>query len=193
MENKYIYSTEHAGLEKERYSDPCIMVIFGASGDLTKRKLMPALFNLYRNGFLAEGSKILGTARAFNDHENFRRHMKESIEEFGSKDERNDPDWEDFSKLLYFYNTDVTDPASYSILKKEIEEHEKEGFSCGNRLFYFAMPPELYDDIVINLAKCGLNKPANSDSWTRIVVEKPFGRDLDSAQKLDSLIAKYFK
>lgn len=192
MENKYIYSTENAGLEKERYSDPCIMVIFGASGDLTKRKLMPALFNLYRNGFLAEGSKILGSARAFNDHENFRQHMKESIEEFGSKDEKNDPDWEDFSKLLYFHNTDVTDPASYGILKKEIEEHEKEGFSCGNRLFYFAMPPELYDDIVINLAKCGLNKPANRDSWTRIIVEKPFGRDLESAQELDSLIAKYF-
>jgi glucose-6-phosphate 1-dehydrogenase len=192
MENKYIYTTESHGLDKESYCEPCIIVIFGASGDLTKRKLMPALFNLYRNGFLADGSKILGSARAFNDHESFRQHMKESIDEFGSNNEKNDPDWEDFSKLLYFLNTDVTDPASYKILRKEIEEHEKEGYSCGNRLFYFAMPPELYDDIVTNLAACGLNKPANSDSWTRIVVEKPFGEDLKSAQDLDSLIAKYF-
>lgn len=192
MDNKNTEVLESLGLESERYCEPCIIVVFGASGDLTRRKLMPALFNLFRHGFLVEGSLILGSSRSIDNDERFRDEMRKAIEEFGTQDEKNDPDWNDFAKMLYYVNANVKDAESYSKLKQQIEEHEKSGNSCGNRLFYLAMPPEFFEDIAVNLSKVGLNKPANSDSWTRIIIEKPFGKDLESALKLDSVILKYF-
>lgn len=192
MENVHIFDPDHAGLEKERYCDPCIIVIFGASGDLTKRKLMPALFNLFKNGFMAEGSKIMGLSRSFTDHYDFRNAMHTAINEFGSVDQKNDPDWEDFSGFLHYLKADFNNPESYNSLSKEIELLESKGESCGNRLFYLATPPDYYETIAEGLGKIHLNHPLNEDSWTRMVVEKPFGRDLESAQKLNKKISRYF-
>ncbi|RPI19155.1 MAG: glucose-6-phosphate dehydrogenase [Ignavibacteriae bacterium] len=192
MEKNYIHSTETLGLESERHCDPCIVVIFGATGDLTRRKLMPALYNLYRNGFLAEGSIILGSSRTEYNDEQFREEMRKAIDEFGTDDEKNDPGWDDFAKVLFYISTDVRDSSAYGQLKQKIEEHERSGQSCGNRLFYFAMPPEFFDDIAINLSKVKLNNPANEDSWTRVIIEKPFGEDLESANHLNSLFLKLF-
>lgn len=193
MDKKIIDTSDTLGLESERHCEPCIIVIFGATGDLTRRKLMPALFNLYSEGFLAEGSMILGSSRSIDNDEQFRGEMRKAIEEFGTNDDKNDPYWSDFEKILYYINIDVRDSDAFNILREKIFEHEKSGNTCGNRLFYFAMPPQFFDDIAVNLSKAGLNKPANEDSWSRIIIEKPFGTDLESARHLNSVILKHFK
>ena len=192
MENIHLFDPTHIGLEKERYCDPCIIVIFGASGDLTKRKLMPALFNLHRNGLMDEGSKIIGFSRSFTDHFVFRSAMKKAINDFGEDDQQNETDWKDFSEILHYINADFNDPRAFEKLKTEIETLESKGETCGNRLFYFATPPDLYETLNLNLGKAGLNRPLNEDSWTRIIVEKPFGHDLESARKLNAKLAKFF-
>jgi glucose-6-phosphate 1-dehydrogenase len=191
-ENTRLFDPTHAGLEQEKYCDPCIIVIFGASGDLTKRKLMPALFELYRNGNMAEGSKIIGFSRSFTDHFHFRQEMKKAIDEFGTEEQKNDIDWKDFSNSLHYIRADFNDSNSFLLLKKEIEKLESKGETCGNRLFYFATPPQFYITIIENLGKEHFNHPVNEDSWTRLIVEKPFGHDLDSAQKLNKKISRFF-
>ena len=191
-ESVHLFDPSHSGLEKEKYCDPCIFVIFGASGDLTKRKLMPALFELYRNGNMAEGSKIIGFSRSFKDHFHFRQEMKKAINEYGTKEQKDDVDWKEFSDTLHYISADFNDPGSYEKLKKEIAELESGGETCGNRLFYFATPPQFYATIVENLGKEHFNHPANEDSWTRIIIEKPFGHDLESAQKLNKKISRHF-
>jgi glucose-6-phosphate 1-dehydrogenase len=192
MENIHIFDPTHAGIEYEKYCDPCVMVIFGASGDLTRRKLIPSLFNLYRKGFMAEGSKIIGFSRSFADHFAFRSAMKKALQEFGTKDQQNDPDWKDFSEILHYISADFNNIDEFKKLETEIGTIESKGETCGNRLFYFATPPQFYETLINNLGKTGLNKPLNEDSWTRIVVEKPFGHDLDSAQKLNKKISRFF-
>jgi glucose-6-phosphate 1-dehydrogenase len=192
-ETNYKFNPAHEGLETERFCDPSIIIIFGASGNLTRRKLMPAMFNLYTKGFIPAGSKIVGLSRSYKDHFHFRGEMKKAIQEFGSEEQKSNLDWEEFSKLLYYISADFGNEHSYENLKKEIEELESKGETCGNRLFYLATPPEFFNTIIENLGKQGLNRPLNEDCWTRIIVEKPFGHDLDSAQKLDKKIGKVFK
>lgn len=193
IEINHNYNPSHQGLETERYSDPSIIVIFGASGNLARRKLMPALFKLYTNGFIPEGSKIIGLSRAYKDHHNFRDEMKKAISEFGSEDQKGNLDWDEFSKMLYYISADFENDTSYGNLKDEIIELESSGETCGNRLFYLATPPQFFNVIIDNLGKHGLNHPINDGCWTRIIVEKPFGHNLESAQKLDKKIGKVFR
>lgn len=192
MENIHLFDPSHTGLEKEKYCDPCIIVIFGASGDLTKRKLMPALFNLQKNGQMDEGSKIIGFSRSFTDHFAFRTEMKKAIKQFGTEDQQDETDWKDFAEILHYISADFNNLDAFEKLKKEIQSLEAMGDTCGNRLFYFATPPDSYETLNQNLGKAGLNRPLNEDAWTRIIVEKPFGHDLDSARKLNNRLARYF-
>ncbi len=193
IEINHNFNPAHTGLETERLCDPSILVIFGASGNLTKRKLMPALFNLYTKGYIPEGSKIVGLSRSYTDHFNFRNEMKKAIQEFGADDQKGNLDWEEFSKLLHYISADFGDDNSYENLNNEILKLESSGETCGNRLFYLATPPQFFNVIIDNLGKHGLNHPLNEGCWTRIVVEKPFGHNLESAQKLDKKIGKVFK
>jgi glucose-6-phosphate 1-dehydrogenase len=193
MEENHDFNPAHAGLETERFCDPSILIIFGASGNLTRSKLMPALFNLYTRGYIPEGSKIVGLSRSYKDHYHFRGEMKKAVQEFGSEDQKSNLDWDEFSKLLYYISADFGDEKSYQKLKDEIVKLEASGETCGNRLFYLATPPGFFNIIIDNLGNQGLNHPLNEGCWTRIIVEKPFGHDLESAQKLDKKIGKVFK
>ncbi len=182
------YQQLYEGLETERTSEPSLIIIFGASGNLTKRKLMPALYNLFCNGFIPEGSKIVGVSRSFADDNNFRDTMKEAIYTSGIKNEKNN-----FYEILYHIKSEFQGENSYNHLKNEIERLEKSGKTCGNRIYYLATPPEYFSTIIENLGKIGMNRPKSGTCWTRIIIEKPFGRDLESAKQLNIQIGQTFK
>lgn len=188
MEFNLKYNPEHPGLETEKACDPAVIVIFGASGNLTKSKLMPALYNLGKQGFLDGGTKILGLSRSYNNDQDFRDSMKASIKESGSVE-----NYDVFLESLFSLKADFNNELSYDKLKTSLAKIEQDGSTCGNRLFYLATPPEYFDIIIDNLAKQELNRPSDEGCWTRIVVEKPFGHDLSSAQKLNKKINRVFR
>lgn len=188
MENIHKFNPQHKGLESERKCDASTLIIFGASGNLTRKKLMPALYNLYIDGYIKNDSKIIGVSRTYNDENEFRDAMKKAITE----SEKESKCWDEFSGMLYHVKADTNDDSSYESLKNEIIKVEKKG-GCGNRLFYLATPPESFDKIIDNLGKHELNLPKAEGCWTRIIIEKPFGRDLESARILDKKIGRVFR
>ncbi len=172
--------------------EPCIMVIFGASGDLTKRMLMPALFKLYAEKLIPKNFTVVGFSRKEMDHYVFRDAMKEAVSDFGKAESLPEGTWEEFKKNIYFIPADFDDLNSFYNLKKELECFDKEKNINGNRLLYMAVPPDALQNIITNIGKSGLNKCDNENSWTRIIIEKPFGHDLESAVALNKEISEYF-
>src|SRR5688572_15108488 len=170
--------------------EPVTLIIFGASGDLTRRKLMPALFALYAARTLPEPFAILGVARTEMSDDVFRRRMRDAVTEFGRVQPPSELVWERFARALHYVPGDPTDPALYPQLKASLAELEESRVSGENRLFYLATPPSLYDDIVEHLGASGLNRTPGG--WTRIVIEKPFGQDAVSARALNQQLAKFF-
>jgi glucose-6-phosphate 1-dehydrogenase len=173
---------------------PSTIVIFGASGDLAQRKLIPALFNLYRKGRLPAGTRILGFARQSYTVEEYRTRMQASVEEYGPthSDEpaTNGSDlsgWEDFARQIWYLSGDANDAGDFRRLESALRELEPHG---GNRLYYLAVAPSLYGTIVKGLGAQGM--AGESGGWRRIVVEKPFGRDLATARELNQEILSVF-
>ena len=164
--------------------DRFTLVIFGATGDLTKRKLLPALWSLYQGRTLPEPFSILAVARGEMTSETFRGRMREAVAAFARIQPPSEAVWERFASCLSYCAGDPKDPALYPRLGKALEGHP-------NRLFYCATPPSLYATIVTNLGGSGLAR--GRDGFTRIIIEKPFGRDLESAQELNGLIAGVFR
>jgi glucose-6-phosphate 1-dehydrogenase len=160
------------------------LVIFGATGDLTKRKLVPALWSLYQGRTLPEPFSIMAVARAELSEEAFRQRMRTAVTDFARIQPPSESVWEAFAACLTYCAGDPKDPALYPRLAKVLEGHP-------NRLFYCATPPSLYPKIVTNLGESGLAR--TREGWTRIIIEKPFGRDLESAQELNGLIAGVFR
>ncbi|MEO6693969.1 MAG: glucose-6-phosphate dehydrogenase [Ignavibacteria bacterium] len=177
----------------EKIPDPCIMVIFGASGDLTKRMLIPSLFKSYQENLLPKNFTIVGFARKDLNDESFRLSLKESNKDFGMTKTHDEKVWEDFSKNLYYVKADYENIDSYKHLKSELDRIDTEKKTGGNRLLYMAIPPDTILPIIEYLGKSGLSKPVKETSWTRIILEKPFGHDLESALKLNKTVGKYFK
>ncbi len=175
----------------QKRPDPCIIVIVGASGDLTARKIVPSLFSLFVNGELPEPCVILGCGRTnLNDHE-FRGRMKEACL---NSNGMNASDWERFSEFLYYRSIAYQEVGSYENLAGAIRKLDEKYGTGGNRIFYFAIPPSLYESGVEMLGKAGLSMEGEDGyGWSRIVVEKPFGRDLTSAMNLDRTLHKYFQ
>jgi glucose-6-phosphate 1-dehydrogenase len=172
----------------ERIPDPGILVIFGASGDLTKRKLFPALFHLRQNKLLPANFSIVGVARRPLGDE-FAADMKEGIVEFGGADAA-DPVLEEFVSQISYFALNFDDPASYTGLKAELDRIDKEKNIGGRRLFYLATAPEFFAGIIENLGAQGLAQP--EQGLTAIVIEKPFGHDLDSARDLNHRVNAVF-
>lgn len=168
--------------------DNCVIVIFGASGDLTKRKLIPAIFQLFKHNNLPEKFAVLGTASSELSDIEFRSTMSEAIQ----KTDRN-ADWKvinEFTEKLNYFRMDFKDSSAYNVLNVKI--HSLSG-ACGtncNYIFYLATIPSLFGEISVNLGKAGLNK--NEGGYSRIVVEKPFGYDLESAIKLNNTMHEVF-
>jgi len=174
----------------QKAGDPCAIVLFGASGDLTAKKLMPALYGLYSNNYLPSSFYIIGCARTDLEDDSFRDKVRISLKNSGIKDSES---IDAFLKCLYYLKISYEDPASYEILSDRMEVLDKEKEIKGNRLFYLAVPPGLYTNISDMLGVSGLSREDGSKgNWTRIIVEKPFGRDLESAMHLDNCLKKSF-
>jgi glucose-6-phosphate 1-dehydrogenase len=162
---------------------PCALVLFGASGDLVKRKLVPALYNLVREKLLPDEFVIVGFARRDTSSGDFREQMKRNLKEYAT-DEFNDADWEWLEKRLHFVAGSFDDAEAYLALDAKLKELEAAYHTGGNVLFYLAASPEYFGPIVEKLAAAGMTKAPNGQ-WRRVVVEKPFGRDLASARELN--------
>src|SRR5579863_7683979 len=168
-------------------NDPCAIVMFGASGDLARRKLLPALYDLALHSCLAPRFQLLGFARTELNDDAFRK----TASEFLSKMEQGAESGgkrQGFLDHLHYFQGDYDNPESYKKLEQELESLDKQGQLGGNRLFYLATPPEVYAHVIEQLGRAGLAKPKNADAWTRIIIEKPFGRDLESARDLNAKV-----
>src|SRR5713226_4341360 len=162
---------------------PCVMVIFGASGDLTKRKLLPALYNLAQEGLLSQQFAIVGFAFDPLTTDSFRALLSEEIKQFESRplDEKL---WKWFLERIYYVQGDFQDAAAYQRLKDQIAQAEQKHGTQGNLFHYLAVAPKFFSSIVRKLGEIGLTKEENG-KWTRVIVEKPFGHDLASAIQLN--------
>jgi glucose-6-phosphate 1-dehydrogenase len=180
-----------AGLRLPRTPDACALVVFGATGDLTARKLMPALYNLARERLLPTGFSVVGFARRDWTDEQFRAAMKEAVTKF-SREPLQDEIWESFARALHYVTGDFADMAGYERLGDRLLKEDSAHGASGNRLFYLATPPTAYAEIAHHLGEANLSHSPNG-GWTRLVVEKPFGRDLESAKKLDQSLGLVFR
>ena len=181
-----------SGTQEEKMPEPCIMVIFGASGDLTKRMLIPSLYELFLDDLLPENFTVVGYSRKEMDTASFQEMLKEGIKEFGTEGSFNEEKWEKFKKNIYYIISDYAEINSFRNLKEELVKIDAEKNIGGNRLLYMAVPPDALLGIIENTGKSGLNKNISEDSWTRIILEKPFGHDLESAVKLNKKVNRYF-
>ncbi|HEY3915204.1 MAG TPA: glucose-6-phosphate dehydrogenase [Verrucomicrobiae bacterium] len=169
--------------EPPRIADPCVMVIFGASGDLTKRKLVPSILNLASAKLLPEAFAIIGFANNDFTTESFRAQLSQDIKEFSSCEVTPEL-WDWFIKRIYYIRGDFKDPKSYAELKQEIAKAEKTHNIPGNHFYYLAVAPQFFGEVVRQLGTAGLAQESNG-RWARVVIEKPFGRDLESAKALN--------
>jgi glucose-6-phosphate 1-dehydrogenase len=204
------------GLQMRRVPDPCTLVIFGATGDLAHRKLFPALFNQMVERRLPAGFAMVGMARRPLPDDQFRQQVKESVEKFS----RNKPSqwpriWENFARSLFYLSSNFDNFEGYKTLASRLEEIDEQFGTLGNRIYYLATPPEYYPVIVRYLGAAGLvnarqpvasntpddstrqasyllNRPTTDIGWRRVVVEKPFGHDLASAQQLNRQLSEVF-
>jgi glucose-6-phosphate 1-dehydrogenase len=181
------------GLEAERAPAPCVLVIFGASGDLARRKLLPALYNLAVSRLLPPGMSIVGYAtRELTDAE-FRENMHDAVGAFSRRKPIDEVVWEDFASRLHYMSGRFEDETRFERLRETLEQLDWTNGSSGNRLYYLAIPPSSFNAVGANLAKAGLVVDADDASrFTRIIVEKPFGRDLASGDALNADLHRVF-
>lgn len=172
--------------------DPCVVVIFGASGDLTHRKLMPALFSLACEGLLPEHFAVIGVARTEMDHDGFRQKVKEGIQNFSRLKPDECASWPGFAANIYYHRANYDEPAGYEALSKLLGEIDAQRNVACNCLFYLSTPPQLYPIIVEQLGKAGLAQQIGQN-WRRIIIEKPFGHDLASAIELNQQVHDVFR
>jgi glucose-6-phosphate 1-dehydrogenase len=180
-------------MSKTTSEDACTLVIFGASGDLARRKLVPALWSMFQGRVLPEPFAVIGVARSPMTNEQFRARMREAITEFARVQPPTQKVWDRFAQALYYHAGDPASPELYGGLADHLRQVEQERGTGPNRLFYCATPPSLYPPLVRRLGEAGLNRPPEgSDGWVRIIIEKPFGRDLASARALNQVVASVF-
>src|SRR5213595_1012304 len=178
------------GLSTRAVPQPCAIVIFGATGDLTHRKLIPALYNLAADGELPPAVTVVGFARRPKSDDEFRKELAETTKQFSRQDVREDI-WKTFSQSLFYHQSEFEDESGYQSIAKRLDKIDEERGTRGNRLFYFAAAPEQFEPILKNLKAAGHNK-AKEGSWARVIIEKPFGRDLASAQELNRVVSDAF-
>lgn len=177
--------------ELRKVPDPCVVVIFGASGDLTLRKLMPSLFSLTCEGLLPEQFSIIGVARSDMDDEGFRAKARKGIDSYSRLKPEQCNQWDSFAKNVYYHRVQYDDPQAYKSLSKLLAKIDKELGGACNCLFYLSTPPFLYPIIVEQLGKANLAQQSDN-SWRRIIIEKPFGNDLGSATDLNHKVHEVF-
>jgi glucose-6-phosphate 1-dehydrogenase len=172
-------------------ADPCVIVIFGASGDLTKRKLIPALYNLAKEKLLSREFALVGFARPELDADVFREKCSEEIRQFATSSI--DPDtWHWFARRMYYVSGDAENEAGFQKLSRVLQEVDQEHGTRGNYLFYLATVPALFSQCVRQIGQVGLTSET-SGRWRRVIVEKPFGRDYASARSLNTDILEFLR
>lgn len=170
-------------------STPTIFVIFGGTGDLNARKITPALYNLYLDGWMPAQFSIIGTGRTPLTDEQFRNNMLDDINQFSRSGKANKDQWAKFEANIFYQASDVKDAETYKEFGQKIKQHNTEWKTEANVIYYLAVSPNLFPVIASNLAKAKLAEDKNR---TRIVIEKPFGHDLESAKELNQLLAGIF-
>jgi glucose-6-phosphate 1-dehydrogenase len=173
-------------------AEPCTVVLFGASGDLAKRKVIPAMYDLAIHNGLGPRYAILGFARTAMSEDAFRATLADAAESISEVGPIEPKQWDEFASNLYYCPGDYGDAAAYAKLAKRLDELDSSKNIGGNRLFYLSTPPEVYPDIVEHLGRAGLARPSSPNSWVRIIIEKPFGRDLASAKALNQIVLNVF-
>ncbi len=177
------------GLPPVRVTAPFTAVVFGATGDLTARKLVPALFRLWKGGFFTAPFAVLGVGRRDKDDARFRADLRDAAHSLAGVEVA--ADWDRFAGSVYYHRADFSAAEGYADLARRLGEVEAGSGNPGNRLYYLATDPDHFPSIVEQLAGAGLLTPAAGQPWTRVVVEKPFGRDLASALTLDRHLRRF--
>jgi len=181
------------GLSKHRGAPPTILVIFGASGDLTSRKLIPGIFNLALDSLLPADFKLIGFGRKDIPDDDFRASTKKDIEEFSRRDLQEEV-WKEVEKNTFYHAGGYDDPKAFKLLADRIHKLMEEGGRGMQLVFYISTPPSVFEPIIENLGACGLaDHKLKGKLASKVIIEKPFGRDLDSAHNLNKVITKNFE
>jgi glucose-6-phosphate 1-dehydrogenase len=169
--------------------EPTVIVIFGASGDLTQRKIVPALYNLFLDHWLSERFALIGFARTSFTEASFHEHLRKGVDQFSRRGKTNDEDWQAFAPHINYMSADYGDLTAYPALSDSLSKLDREGRLKANHVFYLATPPEEFEAIVQRLGKANRSREPKQ---ARIVMEKPFGRDLSSARTLNHTLTSIF-
>jgi glucose-6-phosphate 1-dehydrogenase len=178
------------GIFTRAVPQPCSVVIFGATGDLTHRKLVPALYNLAADGDLPPAVTIVGFARREKTDDQFRSELENATRKFSRQTVRDDI-WKTFAESIFYHRSEFEDESGYKALAKRLDKIDKESGTRGNRLFYLAAAPDQFESILKHLRAASLNETCKG-SWARVIVEKPFGIDLPSARELNRVVRNSF-
>lgn len=175
--------------------EPCVLVIFGATGDLTGRKLVPALYNLSRDGQLPGHFACVGFARRPKSNEEFRQEMLDAVNQFSRNRPVDNDVWHSFNDQLFYHQSEFDNDEGYESLRRMLDHLDKQFGTKGNRLFYLSTQPSYFPLIIEKLSKHGLvyNADTVHDKWSRVIIEKPFGHDLKSAEQLQKEISEYLE
>lgn len=184
--------------EKERVTksaDPCVLVIFGATGDLTARKLVPAIYNLAREGQLPAHFACVAFARRPKDHAVFREEMHRAVAEFSRVKPVDEDLWSSFEEHVFYHQSEFTSDEGYASLRSYLDELDNQLGTKGNRVFYLSTQPRFFPLIISKLSEHGMiyDPQTVHDRWSRVIIEKPFGHELESALELQNHIGQYLK
>ncbi|WP_395850879.1 glucose-6-phosphate dehydrogenase [Cystobacter fuscus] len=183
--------TAAGGEQLRDIPEPCTVILFGASGDLAGRKLIPSLFRLFQEGHLPMEFTVVGVSLSPMGHEEFRARMRLAVARALGADRVDEAAWNLFARGLYYLTLDVSSAQDYARLGELLDQVEVERRTRNNRLFYLAVSPTHFGEVVERLGVSGLSRP-HASGWSRIVVEKPFGTDLSSARRLNTRLHRYF-
>lgn len=185
------YPLQESGFSA-RFMDPCILVIFGATGDLTARKLLPALYNLLLSGQLPSQFACVGFARRPKTHEEFRSEMKEALQKYSRTLPIDETVWEHFKDNIYYHQSEFHDIEGYNRLKIFLKELDKKLGTKGNRLYYLSTQPSFFSTVCEKLHASDLIYKSDQEKWSKVIIEKPFGSDLSSALSLQKELTQFF-
>jgi glucose-6-phosphate 1-dehydrogenase len=181
------------GLRLERVPDPCVLVLFGATGDLAHRKVIPAMYHLWRTNLLPHEFVLLAVGRRPYEDDTFRDEIHKSLEQFSRVLPLDEDAWRSFKGRIRYHRCDFEDPSGFDELVTTLDDLDEQEGTRGNRLFYLATQPSQFAEIVGQLGRVGLDHERHDGGWRRVVIEKPFGHDLDSAKRLNREVGKVFR
>jgi len=181
------------GLRLERVPDPSVVVLFGSTGDLAHRKVLPALYQLWRTNLLPHEFVVVCLGRRPYTSETFRSEIRASLEKYSRVLPLDEPAWRTFSERIEYEKMNFDEPAGFDRLAAHLDDLDKQEGTRGNRMFYLATQPSQFSEIVAQLGRVGLDHEKHDGGWRRVVIEKPFGHDLASAQKLNREVGKVFR